>query len=395
MLTATLAFLVIAAVTIAAAEVRRRLRGRGRQDTGLEAFLLVLAGAVLGNAGLGLLPAAPFSSLRPIVFLALAWIGLLVGLQIDYRVLARLQPWHQAVGFLLPAAVAIVITGAVIPVPGVGRAATALGAIAMVSAPEVMARLARHSPPSDRSAMRLLRLVISLCGPPAVLLFGIGATLTHAPLPLGNGPAAGLETLLLTGGLAILLGYTAIVLLRGAHGAIHITAMLAGAVALAAGAAGILGAEPMTMAMIAGAVIANRTTFPHRILRAAHSLDVAALSALLILLGAWWRPGPFAWTVFAILVLARSASLVVAGGVLTRVARRRGVPLTTSLLGLGLLPQGPLALVLLVAGIALGGISNAVAEAVFAALVFNSLVGLGWLARILFPRSAPAAGASP
>jgi len=383
-LRATLAFVVLVVLGVLAAEARRRLLGRGRCDTGLEAFLVVAAGAGLGNAGLGLFPPRPLLTLEPVVLFGLAWAGLLVGLQLDLGVISRLRPWHRAAGFGIPAAAGLAVAACGAALPGIGRGGILLGAAAAVSAPGVMDRLARATPPVDRAAMRLVRLVVALSGPPALVLFGAGVTLS----PAGPGPFEPAEILGLTLALAVLAGYAAIVFLRGEKDAVSIIAILAGTVALTAGAGRLLGGEPMLMAMVAGAVIVNRSTLPHRILRAAHGLDAAVLTALLLLLGAWWRPAPFSWAAFVLLTGVSAGARLAGGALLARAARRRGARVTIPVLGMGLLPQGPLALVLLVAATLLGGLAPGVVEAAFAALAVNTLAGSSWLRRRLFRRPA-------
>ncbi|MCG6963536.1 MAG: hypothetical protein LJE95_09750 [Acidobacteria bacterium] len=389
MLKGPLALVVLVALALAGAEARRRLRGRGVGGPMLENFFFVAVGVGLGSLGLGLFPDELVTTLRPIVLLGVTWIGLVVGLQLDLKVLARLKAWHRLVGFGVPA-----VTGGVVAVGAVlvGRPTdevVLLAAVAMVASPRVILLLARTAAPADRAAMRLLKLVTALSSIPALVLFGTVAALTGVGAGWLTEVLGGGERLLLMVGLAVVLGYATNVLLAGERAPVHILAVLIGITALSAGAAILLGGEPMLMGLITGAVIMNRCRFPHRILRAAHALETPLLIALLVLLGAWWRPGAFQWTAVLLLVGLRAAVLIALGFQTASMARRRGAPVRRSDLGAGLLPQGPLALAILVASVAQGQTTPAVGEAVFAAMLVNHLLGWLWTRRILFGEAGP------
>lgn len=107
------------------------------------------------------------------------------------------------------------------------------------------------------------------------------------------------------------------------------------------------------------------------------------LVALLVLVGASWGGAQFALPVFLLLTAVRMAGAVAAGVFAGWVAhspkvirRRRG-------LGWGLLPQGELALGLLVAIVSASPSQPGTLEAVLAALVVNNLVGGWWMRRRL------------
>jgi len=390
-----LALVVLVALALAGAEIRRRLRARGVGAPALESFLFVGIGIGLGSLGLGMFPDTVVLTLRPVVLLGVTWIGLVVGLQLDFRVLGRLQAWHRWVGLGVPAAAGAVVAAGSLLAGHPPHEVVLLAAVAMLASPRVVLLLARTAAPSDRAAMRLLKLVMALSSIPAVVLFGAatglagagGGSLTQA---LGGG-----ERLLLMVGLAVVLGYATIVLLAGERTLVHILAVLIGVTALSAGAALLLGGEPMLMAMIAGAVVMNRCRFPHRILRAAHGLEMPMLVALLVLLGAWWRAEAFPWTVLLLLVVVRGAALLALGWATASMARRRGVAVHRSDLGAGLLPQGPLTLAILIASVAHGQTAPAIGEAVFAAMLANHLLGWLWTRRVLFKKAGATGGEEP
>jgi hypothetical protein len=107
------------------------------------------------------------------------------------------------------------------------------------------------------------------------------------------------------------------------------------------------------------------------------------LVALLVLVGASWGGARFALPVFLLLTAVRMAGAVVAGVFGGWVRGRPRVLRRRPALGWGLLPQGELALGLLVAVVSSFPPQPGVLEAVVAALVVNNLVGGWWMRRRL------------
>ena len=380
MMRGTLAFVFLLLLALLGAGARSWLGQHQHRLPGLQTLVTVLAGIVLGRTGLGLFPANLLELLRPVILLGLAWIGLLIGLQFDLRILRTLEPWQRRVGFLIPLG-AGAVTGVVARSGGLGgHVALLLAAVAAVSSPRLIDHLSRTRPPADRSAMRLLLMVASLSSASAVLLFGVGRTVI---MWSGEGLAP-VASLTVGTGVAILLGYVTIQLLRGESAEIHVLAILVGIMALTAGTAALTGAEPMLMAAVSGAVIANRSRFPHRILRAAHAIETPMLTAILLLLGAWWHPSTPSLAATLVLVAVRDPVLLGGGVILRGVASRRGVSFAVRSVGAGLLPEGPLALAFLMSSIQMGHGTPSLAGGVFAALVVNHLAGGMWTRRVLF-----------
>jgi len=88
--------------------------------------------------------------------------------------------------------------------------------------------------------------------------------------------------------------------------------------------------------------------------------------------------------VFCLLVVGRWLGAVAGGALLTALAGRRGVRITVPGLGLGLLPQGELALGLVVALVGFVGASDGVLEAVVSAIALHQLAGQWWMRHRLF-----------
>jgi hypothetical protein len=241
--------------------------------------------------------------------------------------------------------------------------------------------------------MRLLKLVGALSGLPAIVVFSFAAILWAAP-----GHPAGLSwwQLALCGpAVGALLGWAIIALTRGVTQHVQLLSLLLGAMAILAGASAMLDLSPLLAGAAAGVVVMNRAVLPHRILLAAHSLEMPLVIALLVLVGASWSGLSLAWPVVVVLVAIRLPAALLAGSVIQRVANRHQVGLQVPWLGLGLLPQGEIALVLLVALARWISPASGLFEAAVIALIINQVAGRTWLERRLFPAPSSSGAKQP
>lgn len=382
MLRGTLAFLFLVAFAVAANEVRQHLLRRGIRAPSLEGLTFLAVGFALSDRALGVLPADLLESLRMVIMLGLTWVGLVFGLQIDLRVMRRLRPWHRRIGLLLPILSGLLVCAGCVMAGLSIRLGLALGSIAMVSSPIALETLLRVRPPRDRSALRLLKLVMAFSGIPAVICFAVASSLSQ---PEGAaGTLAWWQVLVSTLALGMLTGFVVIVLVRGFTDRIQLLTILIGTMSILAGAAAVLQVSPLPAAAVAGTVIMNRAVFPHRLLKVAHSFEAPVVVALLVLVGASWSGVHFSWHIFAIMVAVRLCGEVMGGSLLKATARRHKVQVPMPLIGFGLLAQGELAMGLLVALVAVPTGILGLFEAVVAAMVVNQLVGLWWLRRFMF-----------
>jgi hypothetical protein len=379
MLRGTVAFLVLVAFAVLGAEVRAILARRGWREPTMEGLSFLLVGLALGGHGLGLFPEDLLASLRIVVLFGLAWIGLVFGVQIDLRVIRRLAPglrwvgWATPVALGVPVAVAAVVLG-LSPVLALG-----LGAVAMAISPSPLEGLIRGRELPDREAVRLLKLVMAFSGIPAVALFAVAAAWA-SPLVLANGGTfSAWQLVVVTAAVGLLVGYVLIALVRGVQEHIQLLTLTGGAICLVAGATAVLGLGALPAAACTGAVVVNRGVFPHRMLRVAHSLERPMLVALLVLVGASWSGASFSITVFVLLTVVRMAAAWLAGEILSRMTRRPRAVIRTQGLGLGLLPQGELALGLMVAVVVFFPETRGVLEGVVAAIIVNNVIGGWWM----------------
>jgi hypothetical protein len=319
-----------------------------------------------------------------VVLLGLAWIGLVFGFQVELRIIRGLQPWHRVAGLLVPFGVGTVLFAAGAAFGLSPALALGLAAIGTIASPSTIEGLSRGRTPADRTALRLLKLVMAFAGIPAVLALA-GAGVLASPLATtAGGWIAPWELLVMLVAVGIVVGYALMFLVRGVTDTIRLLTLLTGATAILAGASAELGLVGLPAAAVAGAVVVNRCLFPHRLLRAAHSLERPVLFALLVLVGASLEGVAFSWPGLVLMVGVRSGALLTSAWVLGRTARRRGQPVAVTALGCGLLPQGELALGLL-AALEAGPLgAPGVLEAVVVGMVVNHAVGDWWMRRRLF-----------
>jgi hypothetical protein len=392
MLRGTLAFLVLVACAVAGAELRSVLARRGVRAPGIEGMGFLAVGFLLGGRALGLFPDDLVAALRVVVLFGLAWIGLVFGLQAELRIIHRLAPWHRWLGGLTPLAIGlpVAVAGVLLGLPP--ALALGLGSVAMASSPSALENLARGRRPTDRGTVRMLKLVMAFAGIPAVVVFAVATALASPLAAEHGGGLAAHELVIFTTAIGIVVGYAVVVLIRGISDHMKLLTLAAGSMCFAAGATAVLGLNPLPAAAIAGAVVVNRCVFPHRMLRVAHSLERPILVALLVLVGASWSTAAFSAEVFAVMTVVRMAAALAAGAGLTRIARNRGEVLLTGRVGWGLVPQGELALGLMVAVVSFFPATEGVLEAVVAAVLISNLAGGWWMRRRLF---APPDEAAP
>lgn len=392
MLRGTLAFLVLVAFAVLGAELRSALARRGLREPAMEGVSFLVVGLALGGRGLGLFPDDLLLSMRVVVLFGLAWIGLVFGVQVELRIIRRLVPWQRWMGWLTPIGLGLpVILGA--QAAGLSPALSlALGAVAMAASPSPLDGLTRGRAVPDRWAVRLLKLVMAFAGLPAVTVFAVAAALASPLAEGGGGAVPAWQLVIVTAAVGALVGYALVVLVRGVEEHIRLLTLVGGSTCLVAGAAAVLGLSALPAAACAGAVLVNRSVFPYRILRVAHSLERPMLVALLVLVGASWKGVSFSLTAFVLLTVVRTIGAWIAGAILQKTARSRHLISRTAGLGFGLLPQGELALGLLVAIVSFFPDTTGILEAVVAAILVNNLIGGWWMRRRLASAGVAEAG---
>ena len=267
-------FAGIALVGIAATFATTRFYARLQRHRWVAAFtaggwFAMITGIVIGPRVLAVFNAEGTQALQPLLYITLAWIGLIVGLQLRRPLLAaipaELARWIRLdtiLSVLVGTAVAIAWWRIMAPESSLGT--ILLPAVALVVAfigwaPETRSLRPDLTPRSGELA-QLVQAGGGLGAVIAVLIFGLGNQFVRIDPdgPIVIEPWLGLVELLLSAGVAIMLGTGARILLRRTSGAAQESLVITLALVLiGAGFAAELGLSPLLNGLITGGVIAN------------------------------------------------------------------------------------------------------------------------------------------
>lgn len=267
-------FIGIALVGIAATFATTRIYARLQRHRWVAAltaggWFAMITGVLIGPRVLAVVDDTGLQPMRPLLDIALAWIGLIVGLQLR-RVLVSAIPgdlvrWlRNDTAASMLAGIATFAAWWAIVRPDIATGVLGIAALGLVAsfigwAPETRSLRPALTPRSGELA-QLVQAGGGLGSVLAILFFGFGTLFVR----FGPGdpsvvpPWIGLLELGLSAAIAVLLGFGARVLLRLTSGAPQESLVITLAlVLLGAGFAAALGLSPLLNGLLTGAVIAN------------------------------------------------------------------------------------------------------------------------------------------
>jgi Kef-type K+ transport system membrane component KefB len=281
-----LALVALGGLSIAAGSPLGRRLHRNRAVAALAAggWFAVLAGAAIGPAGLDVIDAAIFAEVRPLLVVALGWVGLIVGLQLRLRVLQAVPKvvWRWVlVDAAVSASIAIALGLAACGwwIEGFFELAAESPGLMIAIVPAIAALAASNLgwAPETRSlrielsdrTRRIAVLVSAGAGLASVIAV---ATLGLTALPIAETTEAvsfdarlGLVRLGVLAGIALLAGTAARFLLGSIErNSPQMLVVLLGLVCLVGGIADAAGIPPLLSGLLAGVVIANLPEGPSR-----------------------------------------------------------------------------------------------------------------------------------
>jgi hypothetical protein len=335
----------------------------GIQNIFLTGSEYVLVGLLLGVGVLDILDAPTLRGLEPFLGLGLSWIGMLFGIQWEFRRILRIPArvfGIAACQSLVTAAVVGVAIYLVLSASGyetgplLWLTVVAVAAAASDTGHSGLTLAARDTSPDNRPLARLLQNVSNIDGLLGLVAFGV-ATCFALPHPGSLGLVAYLGPMTYPGpvwvAVTVLLGGTVgllvVALAAGRLRADQMRLVTLGAVAFSGGVALHLGLSPLLVNLVAGIVVANLAR--HRALAAIRTELLRGERAIyilfLVLVGAQWQwGGAVALGLAGVYLVGRI--LGKAGGGL--VAASFFLPASLRGLGLGLLPQGGMAVAIVV-----------------------------------------------
>ena len=263
--------LVGVAATFATTRIYARLQRR-RWIAAMTAggWFAMITGVLIGPRGLAVVDTGGMQPLQPLLDIALAWVGLIVGLQLRRPLVsaipAVLVRWIRndsvtalLLGFAFAAATWFLLDPAETSDGILVLAALSLAVAFVGWAPETRSLRPTLTPRSGELA-QLVQAGGGLGGVLAILLFGFGSLFVRfeGGEAVVVAPWIGVAELALSGSIAILIGLGARVLLRLTSGepqeSLVVTLSL---VLLGAGFATALGLSPLLNGLLTGAVVAN------------------------------------------------------------------------------------------------------------------------------------------
>jgi hypothetical protein len=395
---AILIFAAVAALSVLASNRKLLEAGQLLQLAQLSASGLHFLGlGMLFGPGLtGVLTVEDLGHLRPLTALGLGLGGLLVGLNLDLRVLRRLPVAAYAAAaaqsvvpfgaVAVPVAVLLVLYGGVASWQPALSAAAVLGAAASVSSGH-LAILWYRSGRLDQArglAVSLLSMLDDLTGV-GVLAVGLVFAAT--------GVGAGLGWVVLTVAIGLASGALIAFLIHATHDVTELMAIVIGGVALVSGAAAYLKLSVLISALCCGATLAF-VGGPNveRIYQVLSRFERPAYLILLFLIGAHVDAlQPIAWAGLPLVVALRFFGKL-AGGKWAASIARTVLPLPPRL-GYALLAQGAVALCVLTDYLLL--VQTPTAKLIFAvgamATVANEALAARAFARSLVPHEGATA----
>lgn len=320
--------------------------------TGSE-FLLV--GVLLGPLALNVLNEQVLAALKPFAAIAMGFVGLHYGLQLEARVLRwiplfyNVAPLAQAMGGALATGVPAFFLLAAFYGPGRETivASMVLGAAAACSTPAPLDLLSRDPRWSTSRLLLMLRHLAEMGELPALALFGLAVCYRHTqPVIEGWNFALTAQWLAFSVLLGLLFGGLLELLPRvgtGGPGGLVVGGI--GATLMFAGASRYLRLSPLFVALIAGILVANVPGPSKRLRRFVANTETPFALFLLLLAGASWslkgsEPlGPIAVLLLSVAMIAlRLVGKGGAGWILARTTHALRNP--PSIFGFGLVAQG-------------------------------------------------------
>jgi Kef-type K+ transport system membrane component KefB len=310
-------------------------------------FPFVILGVIARLPSVGIVSDEVLSQLGPALRFALAWIGFVVGLRFDTRMLADVpaEAARAVVSVTVVPFACVVITCAAVlfGIENVGaqlledpvflRDAILLGTAAAMTAP--------YGPDAEPARRRLVRLeeLAGIVGMLAVAAY-------FRPHVGGTWQLPGTAWLFLTLGMGFVIGGIVYALLLRTKSETDFSVLTLGAIAFAGGAAAYLQLSPVVVAFVAGIMVANLPgTLKEQLQPTLRHFERPIYLLFLFVVGALWNLDDWRSWVLAIVFAAARLAGKYLGARLTW--RRENLEARKAL---ALAPMGPLAIAIVVSG---------------------------------------------
>ncbi len=315
--------------------------------TGTEYLFL---GLLLGPYLIGFLSKEVLDQLRPFVSLALGWIGLLYGLQFNWRDIRTFPLIYMPIAFLQALITMGIVFIVFYPVLGYLLGGNrllyplliALSASASLTSPSAIAVLHRRVEIKERDLVTLVRYISGIDSLIGITIFGLTFAIFHITYGYNQGLLP-LEWFLLTIGLSLFLAMIFNLCLLLPLTSNEFLAVTTGMVVFSSGVASFLYLSPLFVSMVMGLIIANtsskREILYENLVRGERPFYII----FVIIVGGLWTVEPLWGGIGALIyTLARVAGKYL-GGIYATAIFKPPFPIPRDL-GLALLSQGGVAI---------------------------------------------------
>jgi len=258
----------------------------------------ILVGLCLGHNFLNVLDEKSLASLAPFLSLVLGWIGLLFGMQVEFRKLRRFPPSHWKTtlvqSFVTMFLVFVVFHEILRRMhPGgslhVLAASWVLALTAGTTAQSVLVLVVEQMGRRRGKLIDLMRYMSSLDGVIGLVLFGILFCYAHPLTPGELGVAGFWQWLAITFGLGLITGFLFNSLVFVKLSDQELLLVVIGMVTFSGGIATCFGLSPLLVCMVMGIVIVNLSPARERVIATLAHGEKPVYLILLALAGAIWR----------------------------------------------------------------------------------------------------------
>jgi len=265
--------------------------------TGTEYLLL---GLLLGEDFFNILNPATLKALSPFVGFGLGWIGFLLGIQFEFKQLARLPYRYLPIGFIKTSIVlSAVFAASIFMLKGVfdfSGFPLVLGALifavtAASTSPSALALVDRYLvTQKPRALIKLLRTISSVDGLIATGVFGFSICTLHTVKIVDSRWMDPFLWLGVSAALGILIGYLFHFLISLKISKEELFLIIVGCTTLTSGIADFFKLSPLFINFLAGLVVANSRWANFRVTHILVKSEKAIYIIFLLLVGAAWHP---------------------------------------------------------------------------------------------------------
>lgn len=353
----------------------------------------LFVGLALGGGAIGLLDETTMRSLTPLFSLGLGSIGLIFGIQFDWRQVRRFPKGYFGMTVVQAAFTALVVAGVALWVLTAGfrvsfdqalGPALILGATASCTGQAHLAMLDNDLVRRHWGLVNVLRYMSGMDGIVGLAIFGLAFSLNLSTPLMEIRLAIGLQWFIFSIGLGVLMGFMLHLLTQVHCTDNELLTFVVGMVLFSGGISLTFRLSPLFVNMIMGLTAANLPGSKERIFNLLTYLEKPLYIVFLTLTGAAWRLGsPWAFVGAGLFLLVRIAGKL-GGGVLAArwVLRDRTFP---SSLGLGMISQGGMVIAMVASYQQLhdSQISHAIVTVVLCGVLASELVGVTLARKLL------------